>query len=75
MIDSNDLIRIKSSIDRKSYRMLFRATTTRRQFPARSVAMTAGAAAFVEWLKGAEAQGTFRRFGYDPPGDASSLRA
>jgi molybdate/tungstate transport system substrate-binding protein len=34
-----------------------------------------GAAAFVEWLKGAEAQGIFRRFSYDPPGDASLLRA
>jgi molybdate/tungstate transport system substrate-binding protein len=34
-----------------------------------------GAAAFVEWLKGAEAQAIFRRFSYDPPGDASPLRA
>jgi hypothetical protein len=55
--------------------MPFRATTTHRQFLARSVAMTAVAAAFVEWLEGAEAQGTFRRFSYDPPGEASSLRA
>lgn len=34
-----------------------------------------GAAAFVEWLKGNEAQAIFRRFYYDPPGDASALRA
>jgi len=34
-----------------------------------------GAAAFVEWLKGDEAQAIFRRFYYDPPGDASALRA
>jgi molybdate/tungstate transport system substrate-binding protein len=34
-----------------------------------------GAAAFAEWLKGAEAQAIFRRFSYDPPGDASPLRA
>lgn len=33
------------------------------------------AAAFVEWLKGVEAQGIFRRFNYDPPADASPLRA
>jgi molybdate/tungstate transport system substrate-binding protein len=33
-----------------------------------------GAAAFVEWLKGAEAQAIFRRFSYDPPGAASALR-
>src|SRR5215467_4840987 len=34
-----------------------------------------GAAAFVEWLKGDEAQAIFRRFYYDPPGDASALHA
>lgn len=34
-----------------------------------------GAAAFGEWLKGNEAQGIFRRFYYDPPGDASPLHA
>jgi molybdate/tungstate transport system substrate-binding protein len=34
-----------------------------------------GAAAFMEWLKGAEAQAIFRRFSYDPSGDASLLRA
>lgn len=34
-----------------------------------------GAAAFAEWLGGSEAQGIFRRFYYDPPGDASPLRA
>jgi molybdate/tungstate transport system substrate-binding protein len=33
-----------------------------------------GGTAFVEWLKGAEAQAIFRRFSYDPPGDASPLR-
>ena len=33
------------------------------------------AAAFVEWLCGAEAQAIFRRYNYDPPGDASPLRA
>ncbi|MGZ4861118.1 MAG: extracellular solute-binding protein [Candidatus Angelobacter sp.] len=33
------------------------------------------AAAFVEWLRGAEAQALFRRFNYDPPGDAAPLRA
>ncbi|HEY5028490.1 MAG TPA: extracellular solute-binding protein [Candidatus Angelobacter sp.] len=33
-----------------------------------------GAAALVEWLKGAEAQAIFRRFSYDPPGAASALR-
>src|SRR5215472_13557937 len=32
-----------------------------------------GAAAFAEWLKGDEAQTIFRRFSYDPPGDASAL--
>jgi molybdate/tungstate transport system substrate-binding protein len=34
-----------------------------------------GAAAFVEWLKGDEGQAIFRRYNYDPPGDASGLRA
>jgi molybdate/tungstate transport system substrate-binding protein len=34
-----------------------------------------GAAAFAEWLKGEEAQAIFRRFYYDPPGDASVLHA
>jgi molybdate/tungstate transport system substrate-binding protein len=34
-----------------------------------------GAAAFVEWLTGAEAQSIFRRYNYDPPGAASGLRA
>jgi len=34
-----------------------------------------GAAAFVEWLTGAEAQAIFRRCNYDPPGSASGLRA
>jgi len=32
-----------------------------------------GAAAFAEWLKRDEAQGIFRRFNYDPPGEASAL--
>ncbi len=32
-----------------------------------------GAAALVEWLRGGEAQGIFRRLDYDPPGDASPL--
>jgi molybdate/tungstate transport system substrate-binding protein len=34
-----------------------------------------GAAAFAEWLKGSEGQAIFRRFNYDPPGDASALHA
>ena len=34
-----------------------------------------GAAAFVEWLKGDEGQAIFRKFDYDPPGDASALHA
>jgi molybdate/tungstate transport system substrate-binding protein len=34
-----------------------------------------GAAAFMEWLKGNEAQAIFRKYNYDPPGDASSLHA
>ncbi|MBZ5504659.1 MAG: substrate-binding domain-containing protein [Acidobacteriia bacterium] len=34
-----------------------------------------GAAAFIEWLKGAEAQSIFRHYNYDAPGDASSLHA
>ncbi len=34
-----------------------------------------GAAAFAEWLKGDEAQAIFRRFHYDPPGEASALHA
>jgi molybdate/tungstate transport system substrate-binding protein len=34
-----------------------------------------GAAAFAAWLKGEEAQAIFRRFYYDPPGDASALHA
>ncbi len=34
-----------------------------------------GAAAFAEWLKGDEGQAIFRRFYYDPPGDASALHA
>lgn len=34
-----------------------------------------GAAAFVEWLKGDEAQAILRKFYYDPPGDASTLVA
>jgi molybdate/tungstate transport system substrate-binding protein len=33
------------------------------------------AAAFVEWLTGAEAQAIFRRYQYDSPGPASGLRA
>jgi molybdate/tungstate transport system substrate-binding protein len=34
-----------------------------------------GAAAFVDWLRGDEAQAIFRRFYYDPPGEASALHA
>ena len=34
-----------------------------------------GAAAFTEWLKGDEGQAIFRRYNYDPPGDASALHA
>jgi molybdate/tungstate transport system substrate-binding protein len=34
-----------------------------------------GAAAFMEWLKGSEAQAIFRKYNYDPPGDASPLHA
>jgi molybdate/tungstate transport system substrate-binding protein len=34
-----------------------------------------GAASFAEWLKGDEAQAIFRKYDYDPPGDASSLHA
>ena len=34
-----------------------------------------GAAGFVEWMKGDEAQAIFRKFYYDPPGDASPLHA
>jgi molybdate/tungstate transport system substrate-binding protein len=34
-----------------------------------------GAATFVEWLTGAEAQSIFRRYNYDPPGAASGLHA
>jgi molybdate/tungstate transport system substrate-binding protein len=34
-----------------------------------------GAAAFMDWLKGNEAQAIFRKYYYDPPGDASPLRA
>lgn len=33
------------------------------------------AAAFVNWLTGAEAQAIFRRYNYDPPGAASGLHA
>jgi len=33
------------------------------------------AAAFVNWLRGAEAQAIFSRFNYDPPGTASGLHA
>jgi molybdate/tungstate transport system substrate-binding protein len=33
------------------------------------------AAAFVGWLRRTEAQAIFSRFNYDPPGDASPLRA
>jgi molybdate/tungstate transport system substrate-binding protein len=32
-----------------------------------------GATAFVNWLKGSEAQAIFRRYNYDPPGEASIL--
>jgi molybdate/tungstate transport system substrate-binding protein len=32
-----------------------------------------GAAAFVEWLKGAEGMAILRKFSYDPPGDASAF--
>lgn len=34
-----------------------------------------GAAAFKEWLRGDEAQAIFRKYNYDPPGDASTLHA
>jgi molybdate/tungstate transport system substrate-binding protein len=34
-----------------------------------------GARAFVEWLSREEAQAIFKRFSYDPPGEASALRA
>lgn len=34
-----------------------------------------GAAAFMEWLKGSEAQGIFNKYNYDGPGDASALHA
>lgn len=35
----------------------------------------AGAAAFVRWLQGAEAQALFRQHSYDPPGNAAALHA
>ena len=34
-----------------------------------------GATAFVDWLKNEESQAIFRKFNYDPPGDASPLHA
>jgi molybdate/tungstate transport system substrate-binding protein len=34
-----------------------------------------GAAAFAEWLQGAEAQAIFRSYQYDPPGNAAALQA
>jgi molybdate/tungstate transport system substrate-binding protein len=34
-----------------------------------------GAVVFTEWLKGDEAQAIFRKYNYDPPGDASVLHA
>jgi len=34
-----------------------------------------GAASFAAWLKGDEAQAIFRKYDYNPPGDASSLHA
>jgi molybdate/tungstate transport system substrate-binding protein len=34
-----------------------------------------GAASFTEWLRGDEAQAIFRKYNYDPPGDASALHA
>ena len=34
-----------------------------------------GAAAFMEWLKGSEAQGIFTKYNYDSPGDATALHA
>jgi molybdate/tungstate transport system substrate-binding protein len=34
-----------------------------------------GAAEFIKWLQGSEAQSIFRRYQYDPPGGASVLRA
>ncbi len=34
-----------------------------------------GAAAFIEWLRGDAGQDIFRRYNYDPPGDASALHA
>src|SRR5689334_14412182 len=34
-----------------------------------------GAAAFVDWLEGQEAQAIFRKYNYGPPGSASSLHA
>jgi len=34
-----------------------------------------GAVSFTEWLKGDEAQAIFRKYNYDPPGDASALHA
>ena len=34
-----------------------------------------GAAAFMEWLKGSEAQGIFSKYNYDAPGDATALHA
>jgi molybdate/tungstate transport system substrate-binding protein len=34
-----------------------------------------GAASFTEWLKGDDAQAIFRKYNYDPPGDASALHA
>lgn len=34
-----------------------------------------GAQAFTEWLKGREAQSIFRRYFYDPPGEAGALHA
>lgn len=34
---------------------------------------SAGATRFAEWIRGDEAQAIFRRYNYDPPGDASAL--
>lgn len=41
----------------------------------KAAANAKGAAAFMEWLQGEEAQAIFRRYQYDSPGDAPVLRA
>lgn len=63
---------VSVSVGGKTYRpepLIYYAATIK------DAANSKGAAKFLEWIQGGEAQAIFRRYNYDPPGEASTLHA